>query len=63
MYVKKVGQGTVRDEGKGEWEVVLNSHHFLQKALRQKGKPGFVSRYLYIRRTSFVGAILFWGRG
>ena len=33
---------------------------FSAKSFETKGKPGFVSRYLYLRRTSFVGALLFY---
>ena len=43
-------------------KVVSNSHHFYKKALKQKGNPGFVSRYMRIWRTSFMGALLFSGQ-
>ena len=41
-YIKKVGQGTVRDGGKGNgrymYNVVSNSHHFLQSHFETKRK-------------------------
>ena len=54
VYVQRVGQGTVKDRvkrNKGSIELTP----FLQKALKQKGKPGYVSRYMRVWRTSFMG--------